>query len=73
MTEREEGFYWIRIGVAEPEMARFWQGGSKGGWWETFDSEEVLFGDDLELVVLSERLLPPGSGNTLYKSGRGPT
>ena len=55
--DRENGFYWIRIGDQEPEVAQ-WQA-EWVQWLVAGRSQPLPDLHALMVIVLSERLLPP--------------
>ena len=57
--DRENGFYWIRIGDQEAEVAQ-WQA-EWVQWLVAGRSQPLSDLHSLKVMVLSERLLPPAS------------
>ena len=59
--DRENGFYWIRIGDQEAEVAQ-WQA-EWVQWLVAGRAPPLSDWQSLKVVVLSERLLPPASSS----------
>jgi hypothetical protein len=54
-TQREEGFYWIKVDPFPEEIAK-WDG--HFNWWTAGADQPIQIG---EVQVLSERISPPPS------------